>query len=61
MEELNMFVINFIGWMIAVIIIGSIYLELLRCDRTPVVVLWIFKIMFLVSLIGGPVLALINL
>ena len=59
MKEVNEFVINFIGWMIVVAITGTIHLELVR-SRSDVLY-WISKILFLVVLVGGPILCLINL
>ena len=59
MKEVNEFIINFIGWMIACIIIGTIHLELFNHDDG--VLYWVSKILFLVVLIGGPVLCIINL
>ena len=59
MREVNEFVINFIGWMIVSIIIGTIHLELAKTSSD--VFYWISKILFFVVLIGGPVLCIINL
>ncbi len=59
MKEVNEFVINFIGWMIVSIIVGTIHLELVKTSSD--VLYWISKILFFVVLIGGPVLCIINL
>ena len=59
MKEVNEFVINFIGWMIAVAITGTIHLELVKTSSD--VLYWISKILFCVVLIGGPVLCIMNL
>lgn len=59
MREVNEFVINFIGWMIVCIIIGTIHLELFKYDDG--ILYWVSKILFLVALVGGPVLCIINL
>lgn len=64
MREVNEFVINFIGWMIVciiigAIIIGAIHLELFKYNDG--ILYWVSKILFLVVLIGGPVLCIINL
>ena len=59
MREVNEFVINFIGWMIVCIIIGNIYLELFKYNDG--ILYQVSKILFLVVLIGGPVLCIINL
>ena len=59
MKEVNEFIINFIGWMIAGVVTGAIHLELFKYDDG--ILYWVSKIMFLVVLIGGPVLAIINL
>lgn len=59
MNEVNEFIINFIGWMIAGVITGVIHLELFKYDDG--ILYWVSKILFLVVLIGGPVLCIINL
>lgn len=59
MKEVNEFIINFIGWMIVCIIIGTIHLELFKYNDG--ILYWISKTLFLVVLVGGPVLCLINL
>lgn len=59
MKEVNEFIINFIGWMIICIIIGTIHLELFKYNDG--ILYWVSKILFLVVLIGGPVLCIINL
>ena len=59
MKEVNEFIINFIGWMIAGIITGAIHLKLFKYNDG--ILYWISKILFLVVLIGGPVLCFINL
>ena len=59
MKEVNEFIINFVGWMIAGVITGAIRLELFKYDDG--ILYWVSKILFLVVLIGGPVLCIINL
>ena len=59
MREVNEFIINFIGWMITVAITGTIHLELIKTNNE--IIYWISKILFLVILVGGPVLCLMNL
>lgn len=59
MKEVNEFIINFIGWMIVSVITGTIHLEL--GIHSSDAFYWISKILFLVVLIGGPVLCIINL
>ena len=59
MKEVNEFIINFIGWMIAGIVTGAIHLELFKYDDG--ILYWVSKILFLVVLVGGPILCIINL
>lgn len=59
MREVNEFVINFIGWMIAVAITGTIHLELIRSRSDAFY--WVSKILFFVVLIGGPIMCIVNL
>ena len=44
MREVNEFVINFIGWMIVCVIVGTIHLELFKYNDG--ILYWVSKIMF---------------